>query len=57
MTKRLLIFVVLAVVLVGGGLFYYRLHNAENAGDTGDGRRHARRRRCQGRRDRHARSR
>jgi len=29
MTKRLLIFVVLAVALVGGALFYYRLHNAE----------------------------
>jgi HlyD family secretion protein len=29
MTKRLLMLTVLAVVLVGGGLFYYRLHNAE----------------------------
>ena len=29
MTKRLLILTVLAVVLVGGGLFYYRLHNAK----------------------------
>src|SRR5207249_4735013 len=28
MTKRLLMLTVLAVVLVGGGLFYYRLHNA-----------------------------
>jgi HlyD family secretion protein len=29
MTKRLLMLTVLAVVLVGGGLFYYRLHNAK----------------------------
>jgi len=31
MTKRLLVLIVLAVVFVGGGLFYYRLHNAAKA--------------------------